>query len=104
MGFAVGGQMTGAMGGLFAGQVQPGVGAVSSTPPPLPSQVQFYIALNGQQTGPFDMVVLQQMVQSGQMTRDSLVWKQGMASWDAAGQITEISALFGAVPPPLPTV
>jgi membrane protease subunit (stomatin/prohibitin family) len=104
MGFAVGGQMAGAMGSMYAGQVQPGVGNVSSVPPPLPPQVQFYVALNGQQSGPFDMVVLQQMVQSGQMTRDSLVWKQGMASWDSAGQITEISALFGAVHPPLPTV
>jgi membrane protease subunit (stomatin/prohibitin family) len=104
MGFGIGGQMAGAMGGLFAGQVQPGVGAVSSAPPPLPPQVQFYVALNGQQSGPFDMVVLQQMVQSGQMTRDSLVWKQGMASWDAAGQIAETSVLFGTVPPPLPTV
>jgi hypothetical protein len=31
-----------------------------------------------------------------------LVWKQGMATWAAAGSVAELQALFGAVPPPLP--
>lgn len=106
MGFGMGGQMAGAMGGMFAGQsqsqVQPGFGGASSAPPPLPPQVQFYIAINGQQSGPFDMAAIQQMVQSGQINRESLVWKQGMASWEVAGQVSEFTALFGAVPPPVP--
>ncbi|MDO9067779.1 MAG: SPFH domain-containing protein [Deltaproteobacteria bacterium] len=106
MGFGMGGQMAGAMGGMFAGQsqsqVQPGFGGASSAPPPLPPQVQFYIAINGQQSGPFDMAAIQQMVQSGQINRESLVWKQGMAFWEVAGQVSEFTALFGAVPPPVP--
>jgi membrane protease subunit (stomatin/prohibitin family) len=106
MGFGMGGQMAGAMGGMFAGQaqpqMQPGIGGAPMAPPPLPPQVQFFVAVNGQQSGPFDMAVLQQMAQSGQLTRDSLVWKQGMASWSAAGQVDEMSAVFGTVPPPIP--
>jgi membrane protease subunit (stomatin/prohibitin family) len=106
MGFGMGGQMAGAMGGMFAGQaqpqVQPGIGGVPLSPPPLPQSVQFFVAVNGQQSGPFDMAVLQQMAQSGQLTNDSLVWKQGMASWTAAGQVPEMTAVFGAVPPPVP--
>jgi membrane protease subunit (stomatin/prohibitin family) len=106
MGFGMGGQMAGAMGGMFAGQaqpqVQPGIGGTPVTPPPLPPQVQFFVAVNGQQSGPFDMPVLQQMAQSGQFTRESLVWKQGMASWIAASDVAELSAVFGAVPPPVP--
>lgn len=98
LGFGMGGQMAGAMGGLFAGQTQPG----SAVPPPLPPQVQYHVALNGQQAGPFDMAALLQMAQAGQLTRESLVWKQGMASWDAAGQVAELSTVFGTVPPPLP--
>jgi membrane protease subunit (stomatin/prohibitin family) len=98
MGLGIGGQMAGAMGGTFAGQSQPGIGGAPLQPP-----LQLYIAANGQQTGPFDLAVLQQMARSGQLTRDSLVWKQGMADWAAAGQITELSALFTAVPPPVPT-
>ena len=69
---------------------------------PLPPQVQFYVAVNGQQAGPFDLATLQQMARSGQLTRASLVWKQGMAAWDAAGQVAELSAAFAAVPPPIP--
>jgi membrane protease subunit (stomatin/prohibitin family) len=106
MGFGMGGQMAGAMSGMFAGeaqpQMQPSIGGASLTPPPLPPQFQYYVAVNGQQSGPFDVVVLQQMVQTGQLTRESLVWKQGMAAWGAAGQIAEISVVFGAVPPPMP--
>jgi len=106
MGLGMGGQMAGAMGGMFAGQsrpqTQPAPGGASLAPPPLPSQLQLFVAVNGQQTGPFDLAVLQQMARSGQLTRDSLVWKQGLAAWTAAGQVAELSALFGAVPPPVP--
>jgi membrane protease subunit (stomatin/prohibitin family) len=102
MGFGMGGQMAGAMGGMFVGQAQPGSGGASLTPPPLPTSVQFFVAVNGQQNGPFDLAVLQQMAQSGQLTRDSLVWKQGMAAWSAASTVDELAVVFGSVPPPLP--
>jgi len=93
MGLGLGGQMAGAMGNVPAGQSRP------LTPPPLP--LQLFVAVNGQQSGPFDLAVLQQMARSGQLNRDSLVWKQGLAVWTAAGQVAEISEVFGAVPPPV---
>jgi membrane protease subunit (stomatin/prohibitin family) len=72
------------------------------TPPPMPPPlVQYFVAVNGAQSGPFDMGALGQMVKSGGLTRDSLVWKQGMANWIAAGQVTELSTIFN-VPPPIP--
>jgi len=106
MGFGMGGQMAGAMGGLLGGQGQPqvqtGGGAPPTAPPPLPPQIQYYVAINGQQTGPFDMEILHQMALSGQLSRVSLVWKQGMTAWDVAGQVGELSNVFGTVPPPVP--
>ena len=99
MGIGMGGQMAGAMGGMFTGQVQPQ--NTSSAPPPLPSHFQFFVALNGQQTGPFDMTVLQHMAQSGQLTLETLVWKQGMANWTEAAQVSELAFFFKTVPPPL---
>jgi len=101
MGFGMGGQMAGAMGGMFGGQAQQPA-AAPAAPPPLPAQIQLFVALNGQQAGPFDTAALQQMAQSGQLTRETLVWKQGMASWTAAGQVQELAGVFGTVPPPLP--
>jgi membrane protease subunit (stomatin/prohibitin family) len=99
MGFAMANQMGQAMNPPAQ---QPAQQPQSPAPPPLPPTSQYHIAINGQQSGPFDLTVLKQHVQSGQLTRDTLVWCQGMASWQAAGQVTELTNLFGAVPPPLP--
>ncbi|MGB0524863.1 MAG: SPFH domain-containing protein [Flammeovirgaceae bacterium] len=81
------------------GQNTSGGGAV---PPPLPNAVEFFVAEGGQQKGPFGLPTLQQMIQQGQLTKETLVWKQGMAAWTAAGEVNEFANLFGAVPPPLP--
>jgi membrane protease subunit (stomatin/prohibitin family) len=74
----------------------------TASPPPLPSVTSFHIAMNGQNQGPFDLVTLQQYVKTGQLTRETLVWKQGMAQWTAAGQLSELANLFAMMPPPLP--
>ena len=68
------------------------------TPPPIPT-VSFYVAKNGQQTGPFDLNTLKVMLSSGEFNADSLVWKQGMAEWQKAGLQGELAGLF---PPPIP--
>ena len=73
-----------------------------NTPPPMPT-VQYMIAVNGQQTGPYNMQQLQQMVQMGQFTPQTYVWKQGMAQWELAGNVPELASLFAApAPPPVP--
>ena len=96
MGGAVGSGMAGAVGGMMQG-----MNDQKQTPPP-PPQVQYSISVNGQQSGPFGWQQLQQMVQGGQLTKDIYVWKQGMANWELAGNVQELSLLFGAVPPPPP--
>ncbi len=95
VGYAVGNQMT----NLFAAQQQ---SSTSSTPPPLPVAVSFFVAVNGQQSGPFDLATLQAMATRNQFNKDSLVWKQGMTGWLAAGQVTELNSVFSSVPPPIP--
>jgi hypothetical protein len=45
---------------------------------------------------------LQGQISSGQLTRSSLVWKNGMAQWTKAGEVPELAALFSSVPPPVP--
>ncbi|MBN1221312.1 MAG: SPFH domain-containing protein [Anaerolineae bacterium] len=102
MGAGVGmGQM---MAGMFSGigqQPQPQQ-APAGGPPPLPQAGAFYAAMGGQQAGPFDLNALRQHIQSGQITKETLVWKEGMANWIAAGQVPELASLFGGSPPPLP--
>jgi membrane protease subunit (stomatin/prohibitin family) len=72
----------------------------ANTPPPIPGQLKYHVAVNGQPTGPYDMTALQQMISQGQLTSESLVWKEGMPGWQTAG--TVLASLFGQVPPPIP--
>lgn len=97
-GVAMGAQMMNAMGAGTSGFG----GAAAATPPPIPGAASFHVAVNGQQTGPFDLAALQQQAASGGLTRASLVWKAGMAQWVKAGDVPELAALFAHVPPPVP--
>lgn len=92
--------------GFFAGQQVMNMGqqmAQQAAPPPT---LQFYIYLNGQNVGPLQVPQLTQYVQSGYLTPDTLVWKNGMPQWAPAKQVPELQFLFGAgtVPPPVPPV
>jgi membrane protease subunit (stomatin/prohibitin family) len=86
----------------LARPAQPAQPAATPTPPPLPTASRYFVAANNQQTGPFGMDELQRQAQSGQLTRTSLVWTQGMANWTPAGEVMELNVLFANMPPPLP--
>jgi membrane protease subunit (stomatin/prohibitin family) len=96
MGGALGNQMAGMM-----NQMGQNMHQQQNTPPP-PPQIQYNVSVNGQTAGPFNWQQLQQMVQNGQLTKNTHVWKQGMAGWELAGNVQELANLFGAVPPPPP--
>ena len=107
MGMAMGGAMGGQMGNMInqmgQAQQQSMQQNQQTTPPPVPCATASYlVAVNGQQFGPFNIQQLQQMVQTGQLTSQTYVWKQGMANWEFAGNMQELSGLFGTVPPPIP--
>lgn len=95
-------QMGGAMGapqmpGMGGAPQMPGMGMKQTTP-----QVSYMIGVNGQQAGPFDWNQLQQLVQQGQLTQQTYVWKQGMANWEFAGQVQELQPLFMNAAPQMP--
>ncbi|MCK5734923.1 MAG: SPFH domain-containing protein [Spirochaetaceae bacterium] len=101
MGFAMANQMGGALAGQQS-QTAPPAGPPSGGPPPIPQASTYFIAVNGQQAGPFDINTLKQKAISGELTRETLVWKDGMPAWTAAGELGEISGVFSQSPPPLP--
>ena len=84
-----------------------------STPPSEP-EIKLFIAVNGQQYGPYNNEVCKQLVTNGQLTPSSMVWMEGMPQWTPAGQVSTIQFLFappatssippmppiGSVPPP----
>lgn len=65
-------------------------------------QVNYMLAVNGQQAGPYNWAQLQQLVQQGQLTQQTYVWKQGMAEWALAGQVQELMPLFQGIAPGMP--
>lgn len=99
LGGAVGQNIAGTMNSAMAGATsQPNAGM---TLPPIPCLL-FHVAVNGQKTGPFDINTLIQMIQTGQLVGESLVWKQGMPSWEKAEKVDEIKNLFTNGMPPIP--
>jgi uncharacterized protein (TIGR00266 family) len=53
--------------------------------------MSWYIALNGQQQGPFSAYDVQSKVKTAEITTDTLAWKDGMAGWVAINKITELT-------------
>lgn len=83
------------MGQMGGAPQMPGMGAAVP-------QVLYYIGINGQQYGPCDWNKLQQLVQQGQFTQQSYVWKNGMAQWEFAGNVAELAPLFQGTAPQMP--
>ena len=70
----------------------------AAVPPPIPT-ISYYVAINGQAQGAFPLEVLKQMQQNGQLTKETLVWKQGMANWEKAETRADLKELFVEIPP-----
>lgn len=104
MGVAMAGQMANQMGGQMggAGQQAPAHPA-GGAPPPLPGQKMFHVDHGGTPGGPYNMAQMQQGIQGGQVTGQTLVWAQGMAAWSTAQTVPELQAMFAAPPPMPPT-
>ena len=96
MGGALGQQMAGMMQNVGQ-QVQMGM----QQPPAMP-QSQYFVNIKNQQAGPFFVQQLAQMAQSGQITAQSYVWKQGMPQWELAGNVQELKPLFAPAMPQMP--
>ncbi|HEX7465116.1 MAG TPA: SPFH domain-containing protein, partial [Usitatibacter sp.] len=63
-------------------------------PPPIPQAAGLFVAENGKPVGPFDRVGLEQRVRGGTLRADTLVWRDGMANWAPASQVTGLEDLL----------
>jgi hypothetical protein len=91
------------MGIAMAGPLTQAVAAQqTAVPPPIPGSPVYFIAIEGQQTGPYDLQSLSSQIASGKLSRQTLVWTEGMASWTPAGQVPILEKLFAGTPPPIP--
>ncbi len=72
------------------------------SPPPMPQETAFFVALDGHQAGPFDRAKLQEVTTAGKLTPTTLVWAHGMPKWTPASEVPALADLFTDAPPPLP--
>lgn len=72
--------------------------------PQMPMQKAYYVNLNNQMVGPFTKQQLQQFVQTGEFTQQMYVWCEGMPEWLTAGNVEDLSSLFGPTMPQMPIV
>jgi membrane protease subunit (stomatin/prohibitin family) len=68
--------------------------------PPVPQQDFFYVAVNGQTTGPFPLDAIKQDIVQGRITGNTYIFKVGGKNWNKAE--VEFPQLFSPVPPPPP--
>lgn len=98
VGFGMGNMMSNMMAQMNQGMMNNQSQGNAGGPPPL---VTYYVAINNQQSGPFSLEQIKNMIDSGQIQRNTLMWKSGMANWGSAESIQEIGVLFSQTPPPL---
>jgi membrane protease subunit (stomatin/prohibitin family) len=102
MGAGLGMAMASQIGQAMGQQGQAPAQGASGGPPPIPKGPEYYAALDGKQAGPFTTDALRDHIKNGHVTRETLVWAEGMAEWAAAGEVDAVAKLFDSVPPPIP--
>lgn len=99
MGFAMANQM----GKVLQPEAQQKPSA-DDAPPPIPGQetVVYFVALGGEQKGPFAAKIIREMIKDKALRPSTLMWKKGLESWVKASDISELKEAFDSVPPPMP--
>jgi GYF domain 2 len=66
------------------------------------SNRSWFFAAGGQQQGPYPEAQFRDLIARGQVSPQTLVWSEGMASWQKAGEVPGLMAGGGAPPPMVP--
>jgi predicted Zn finger-like uncharacterized protein len=71
------------------------------TPAPAPAPVEWYLAVDGQQTGPLSLAEMTERLRSGTVPETSFAWRDGMPDWLKIVDLPELRALLPPPPPPM---
>lgn len=73
--------------------------------PPPPPTFSFYALIDNKQYGPYDRIQFKRLVDNNMVNKNTFVWKEGMAQWQAAKDVPEMDEFFpnnNPTPPPPP--
>lgn len=75
----------------------------SDVPPPIPTSVSYFLAVNGKQQGPYSLQQIQNAITQDANVINMLAWKKGMAGWLPLKSFAEFTAIDSdECPPPIP--
>lgn len=97
LGMGVAQQMVGMMNQYMQSMYVPG--SIQSMPKPMPQT--YYVAIDGQPTGPLNDSEISQLVVNKQINKDTLAWVPGMLGWKPIEQVPAILKVIALTPPPL---
>ena len=61
----------------------------------------YYAALEGKQAGPFSETEIVRLINDKKITKETLIWHQGMSTWKKAEEVPEVLRIIALSPPPL---
>ncbi len=105
MGMGMGFVLAQQMGGIMQpqGTTQQPIAQQAAVPPPMPTAIHYFYALDSKQAGPVNFENLKTLFANRTINRDTLIWKQGMSNWQPLKEVDELKAFLGGnTPPPLP--
>ena len=74
-------------------------GSIQSMPKPMLQT--YYVAIDGQPTGPLNDSEISQLVVNKRINKDTLAWVPGMLGWKPIEQVPAILKVIALTPPPL---
>jgi hypothetical protein len=61
-----------------------------------------WLGRDGQKFGPYTEAIIRQWLRTGQLTSDTLAWREGMAAWEPLSAFFAADPVIEGYPPPLP--
>ena len=83
-----------AIGQNIANTMDGAMNGVNGNGIPLVPPVVYYVAQDGNATGPYDVNKLKERIIYGELVRTSLLWKPGVGSWINAETIDVLKEFF----------
>ena len=78
-------------------QPQPRQGQLPYSEP----QRLYYAVIDGRQAGPFSEAEIGRLLNEKRISRETLIWHQGLSQWQPAQDVPEIMRVIVLSPPPL---
>jgi len=65
-----------------------------SSPPPINREKEYYVEINNEQSGPFNIEKIKLLVEINQINKSTLIWEKSLTNWTSADEVPEIKKLL----------